>query len=73
MATQNQFENDARVSTTLKNVADESTRIKRELTDDEIAAVAGGHAVTNTITNTIPLPGPGTGGGTSTSPAGPLT
>jgi hypothetical protein len=42
MTTQNQFEKDAKVSTAPRDDAAESSAINRELTDIEIAAVAGG-------------------------------
>jgi hypothetical protein len=61
MTTQNQSDKDAKVSTTLKDDA-ASTDIKRELTDEEIASVAGGvgpvtgsssSGPTSTKTNTL--------------------
>jgi hypothetical protein len=42
MTTQNQFDKDARVSTAPKDDAAKSPDIKRELTDQELASVAGG-------------------------------
>ena len=42
MTTKNQSEKDAKVSTNPKDDAAKSPEIKRELTDQEIASVAGG-------------------------------
>ncbi len=42
MTTQNQFDKDARVSTAPMDDAAKSPDIKRELTDRELASVAGG-------------------------------
>jgi hypothetical protein len=57
MTTQNLFESNARVSTSRRDNA-ESSENKRELTDQEIACVAGGKVVAGT--NTIVQPPPGT-------------
>jgi hypothetical protein len=66
MTTQNQFEKDAKVSTTLKDDAIDSSEIKKELTDEEIASVAGG---ATSVSGSSPS---GPGGGTNTL-HGPIT
>lgn len=67
MTTQNQFEKDAKVSTTLKDDAVDSSEIKKELTDEEIASVAGG------VSSLSGSSSSGSGAGTNTllGPAGP--
>jgi hypothetical protein len=65
MTAKNEFEKDAQVSTTPKDDDALSPDAKRELTDQEIAAVAGGVAPISSavsgagkLTNTIPTKAP---------------
>jgi hypothetical protein len=71
MTAKNEFEKDPKVSSTPEDRAALSPDTKRELTDEEIASVAGGagaggaSGAHGTATNTIPVPktaGPLSGG-----------
>jgi hypothetical protein len=58
MTAKNEFEKDPKVSTTPEDKAALSPDTKRELTDEEIASVAGGGVASSThgtATNTIPV------------------
>jgi hypothetical protein len=58
-------------------VSSDEAKTKRELTDEEIASVAGGIATSpgggGHATNTIPVGTGGAGGAVTTKPPGPLS